>query len=120
MKTLLNKKLIVALTATIFCVTILKAKIPERLKNLRYFKQRAMMLESLRKPHAPGKLNDMRCSYYNAPCITALTTLGGSGDDYANKNISTADGGFVVVGGTNSTDGDFHVPAANSEDALCL
>jgi len=51
---------------------------------------------------------------------TALTTLGGSGDDYANKNISTADGGFVVIGGTNSTDGDFHVPAANSEDALCL
>jgi hypothetical protein len=119
MKSLLNKKLIVALTATIFCVTILKAQIPEQLKNLWYFKQRAMMLESLRKQYAPGKLNDMRCGC-NAPCITALTTLGGSGDDYVNKNISTADGGFVVVGGTNSTDGDFHVPAANGEDALCL
>ncbi len=92
-------------------------QIPERFENLPYFKQRASMLESLSKPHGTGKLNDMRSSP-NAPCLKAQTTLGGSGDDVANKLIPTFDGGFIVAGGTNSGDGDFHVPAANGGDAF--
>src|ERR1700690_1900251 len=116
MKSLLNKKITIALAATFLCITILKAQIPDRLKDLPYFKRRASMLESLHKPHAPGKLNDMHCSP-NAPCLTAQTTLGGTGDDFGYTMIPTHDGGFAIVGGTNSGDGDFKVPASNGSDA---
>ncbi len=116
MKTLLIKKLIVALAATVLCVTLLHAQIPEKLTNLPYFKQRALMFESLGKSHSYGKMNKMRCSP-NAPCLTAQTTLGGTGDDFAYTIIPTRDGGFAIVGGTNSGDGDFKVPASNGSDA---
>lgn len=116
MKTLLNKKLFIAVAAIVLCVISVKAQIPERLKNLPYFKQRALMLESLHDQHLPNKLNDMRCSH-NAPCLTDQTTLGGTGDDFGYTMIPTRDGGFAIVGGTNSGDGDFKVPASNGSDA---
>ena len=116
MKTLLDKKITIAFAAALLCIASVKAQLPDKLKNLPYFKQRALMLESLHKPHAPGKLNDMRCSI-NAPCLKAQTTLGGTGDEIGYTMISTRDGGFAIVGGTNSGDGDFRVPVSNGGDA---
>ena len=116
MKTLLNKKLTIVLAAALLCVITLKAQIPDKLKDLPAFKMRASILESLRRPHIPGKLNDMRCSY-NAPCLKAQTTLGGSNYDQGSKMIQTRDGGFVVCGLTFSNDGDFQTKDTINGDA---
>ncbi len=115
MKTLLNKKLIITLAA-VLCITISKAQIPDKLKDLPAFKMRALMLESLRKPHAPGKLNDMRCSP-NAPCLKTQTSLGGSSYDEGHYIIQTRDGGFIVCGFTISNDGDFTTKDTINGDA---
>src|SRR4051812_33355080 len=109
MKTLLSKKLTVDFTTVLLlAIASVNAQIPDRLKNLPPFKLRTSILSSLNKPATPEKLNTMRCSN-NSPCLKKQTTLGGSGDDFAGKLIPTRDGGFLVCGGTNSTDGDFAV-----------
>ena len=117
MKNLLNKKRVLYFAVAMLCLTFVKAQIPDKLKNLPAFKLRASMLSSLHKPQAHGVLNDMRCSN-NAPCLKKQTTLGGTGDDFEQRVLPTGDGSFIVIGGTNSTDGDFHVPAANAQDAF--
>ncbi len=38
--------------------------------------------------------------------IAWLTTIGGSGEDAGNDMVATPDGGFLIVGTTNSIDGD--------------
>ncbi|MDQ6764262.1 MAG: T9SS type A sorting domain-containing protein [Bacteroidota bacterium] len=116
LETLLNKKFTIVFAAIVLSVTILKAQIPDQLKNLPAFKLRASILSSSHKPQAHGILNDMRSSN-NAPCLKAQNTLGGSGFDFGGKLIETRDGGFIVCGGTNSADGDFSVPAADGNDA---
>jgi hypothetical protein len=67
MKTLLSKKLTIALAAVVLFVSITNAQqVPDKLKNYPAFKLRASVLSSLHKPPAPGKLNDMWYSN-NAP-----------------------------------------------------
>jgi len=45
----------------------------------------------------------------SAGAIQWQTAMGGSGDDWANKVIQTADGGYLVAGGTESLGGDVTV-----------
>lgn len=111
MKTFPDKKLIIALAA-LMCISSVKSQIPGLIKNLPYFKQRTSMLALLHKSHPTGRLNIMNCSL-NAPCLSAQKTLGGTREDYVYTMIPTHDGGFAIVGGTNSGDGDFKVPASN-------
>jgi len=115
MKTLLHKKFTIVLAATVLCITILKAQIPDRLKNLPPFKMRTLILSSLNKPHT-HTLNDMRCSS-NAPCLKTQTSLGGSSYDEGHYVIQTKDGGFLVCGLTFSNDGDFTTKDTINGDA---
>jgi hypothetical protein len=73
------------------------------------------MLPSSGQSNAHGKLNDMRCSD-NALCLKSQITLGSSDHDHGQKIIPAADGGFIVCGGTYSTDGDFHVATGNGDE----
>ena len=45
-------------------------------------------------------------SWASAPVVEWSRTFGGSGDDWANAIQQTSDGGYIVVGSTNSNDGD--------------
>lgn len=116
MKTLLNKKLLLFLAAVIF-FSIAKAQLPDKIKMQLHKKPFMFSLPHNYKVHSGESISDEFCRQ-QAPCLKAQTTLGGSGDDYANKITPTIDGGFIVAGGTNSSDGDFKVPAANGEDAF--
>lgn len=49
-----------------------------------------------------------------------LFTYGGSGDDVANAVVRTADGGFAVLGYTQSTDGDITDKTATDSDYWVL
>jgi len=48
--------------------------------------------------------------------IEWLNTIGGSGEDSGNEIVATSDGGFILVGTTNSTDGDITDKNANDND----
>jgi hypothetical protein len=116
MKTLLNKKFITSFVALLFIILV-NAQIPDQLKNLPSFKLRASILSSLKKTNLPGRINAFGSSN-NAPCLNKQTTLGGTGDDIEQRILPIGDGSFIVIGGTNSTDGNFRVPAANGGDAF--
>ena len=117
LKNLLNKKFAIVFASIVLCVTILKAQIPDQLKNLPPFKLRTTILSSLKESHLPGKMRAFEWGN-NTPCLKKQNTLGGAGNDFGNKLIPTRDGGFIVGGGTNSADGDVLVPVANGEDGF--
>ncbi|MCE2613712.1 hypothetical protein LVD13_12075 [Flavobacteriaceae bacterium D16] len=52
--------------------------------------------------------------------VVWIKNFGGSGDDTAQSVIETTDGGYAVLGYTNSTDGDLHGKAQNVNDYWLL
>lgn len=113
MTTLLNKSIMLCIIVFI-CISTALAQTPNRFpaKKLHGF-YHSLVKKTALQDKADASLNNT-----NAPCLKRQNTLGGSGDDYANKIIPTIDGGFLVAGATNSGDGDFKVRAANGEDAF--
>lgn len=58
--------------------------------------------------------------YASAPPITSIQTFGGTGSDTLNAVKPTADGGYVVVGSSDSNDGDLAGMKLGSTDALIV
>lgn len=115
MKTLLNKKLMIAIVM-LLCITSIKAQVPDRLKNLPPFQFRSSMLSLLHKP-SPAQPNARHCSP-NAYCLKKQTVLGGTGNDQGQIIIPTHDEGFIVCGTTNSYKGELHTNDSINGDAF--
>ncbi|MDR2113836.1 MAG: serine/threonine protein kinase, partial [Bifidobacteriaceae bacterium] len=78
-------------------------------------------LVDLTVPWAPPSRRD-RLSFGEVavgPRLLWSKTFGGTGDDAFNAVVGTADGGFIAVGYTRSTDGDLP-PSRGREDALLV
>ena len=50
----------------------------------------------------------------------SIQSYGGSEEDIANAVINTHDGGFAVVGNTESTDGDFSIKTRPGSDIFLM
>ena len=65
--------------------------------------------------------NDQELDFFeNQGEVSAMSRWGGSGDDTVRSVISTTDGGYAVLGFTNSTDGDLQDKDLNVNDYWIL